>query len=123
MWSTGREVTQDSGSAWVRTEGKRLITEEENGVGRPQGQAGSNWSTLPVAALILVTFLIVVTKIQDKKQFKERVCSGLHSITAGPTGRRERVARPLNLKEQRATFSSKALPAKYSPAFQNSVTN
>lgn len=34
MWSTGREVTQDSGSAWVRTEGMRRITEEENGVGR-----------------------------------------------------------------------------------------
>lgn len=71
MWSTGREVTQDSGSAWVRREGMRLITEEENRVGRLQGQAESNWSTLPMAALILVTFLIAATKYRTRSNLKK----------------------------------------------------
>lgn len=53
-------------------EGKvRLITQEENGVGRPQGQAESNWSTLPVAALILVTFLIAATKYRTRSNLKK----------------------------------------------------
>lgn len=71
MWSTGREVTQDSGLAWVRMEGMRLLTEEENGVGRLQGQAGSNWSILPVTALILVTFLIAATKYRTRSNLKK----------------------------------------------------
>lgn len=71
MWSTGREVTQDSGSAWVRTEGMRRITEEENGVGRLQGQAESNWFTLPVTAFILVTFLIAATKYRTRSNLKK----------------------------------------------------
>lgn len=115
MWSTGREVTQDSGSAWVRTEDMRLITEEENGVGRLQGQAESNWSTLPVAALILVTFLIAATKYRTKSNLKKEgfvlvyTASQLDAQAGGKSGQA--------IKPQRATFSSKALPAKYSPAF------
>lgn len=68
MWSTGREVTQDSG---VRMERLRFITEEENHVGRLQGQAESNWSALPMAALILVTFLIAATKYRTRSNLKK----------------------------------------------------
>lgn len=67
----GEKSHRISGSAWVRTEGMRLITEEEKGVGRLQGQAESNWSTLPVAALILVTFLIAATKYRTKSNLKK----------------------------------------------------
>lgn len=49
----------------------------------------------PCGCFHLSYFSHCCNKIQDKKQLKEgRVCSGLQGITARPTGRQERVARP-----------------------------
>lgn len=68
----------------------RLITEEENSVGRLQGQAESNWSTLPVATLILVTFLIAATKYSTRSNLKKEG----FVLVYRASGRQERVARP-----------------------------